>query len=321
MLNDEQKIFIAKEVRERINGVISFDRIKDTGSPIRLRDMSKREWNSDCFLIVYPYKTRLFFIAGTWRDRSLDFKYLEGTESRKLTSMEKRQIDIAIKKAMDEEERKNQKNLKEKIELFGTLPFIDDVNPDFLYLKKKGLSRTYIGRYDKDRDRLIFPLMGADGKTHGLQNIPPDGINKRFEKGTHTTGLFYPIYDHTSRTDSIFACEGFATGLSIFEATNTMTVVCLNCGNLTEGIKGATEYLLHEWRKVIKETPKQFYRRFTIVSDNDEKKGGENGAIKACSELGCSYVLIPNYGDKKLTDANDYMCKFGLNSLSKLLNI
>ena len=321
MITDEQKIFIAQTLRDRLNGVISFDRISDTGKPIRFRDMSKKEYNSDCFLILYPYKTRLFFIAGTWRDRNLDFRFLEGTESRKLTSMEKRQIDRAIQEAISKEEKENQKNLKEKIELFKTLPFIDDVNPDFLYLKKKGLSRTYIGRYDGNRDRLIFPLLGADGKTHGLQNIPPDGIEKRFEKGTHTKGLFYPLFDETSRTDSIFACEGFATGLSIFEATNRMTIVCLNCGNLTDGIKGATEYLLRKWKGVVSDSPREFYKRFTIVSDNDEKKGGENGAIKACTELGCDYVLIPNYGDKKLTDANDYACKFGLTALSQILYI
>lgn len=220
MISDTQKLFVAQTIRERINGVISVDRIQDTGKPIRFRDMSKREYNSDCFLILFPYKTRLFFYAGTWRNRDLDFRYLEGTESRKLTSMEKKRINDAIHEAITKEEKENQKNLKQKIELFRTLPFIDDVNPDFLYLKKKGLSRTYIGRYDKDRDRLIFPLIGADGETHGLQNIPPDGVEKRFEKGTHTKGLFYPLFDETSRTDSIFACEGFATGLSIFEAAN-----------------------------------------------------------------------------------------------------
>ena len=82
------------------------------------------------------------------------------------------------------------------------------------------------------------------------------------------------------------------------------------------GIQGATRYLLNSWK--LRETPEEFYKRFIIVADNDRSKAGEEGAIQACKELGCSYVLIPK-GSWESMDANDYHCNFGLKNLRKIL--
>ena len=168
---------------------------------------------------------------------------------------------------------------------------------------------------------LVFPILGESGLLESVQLI--DNMNKnlvrnrkKFVKGLPLAGRFYPIFNADSATDKIFACEGFATGLSIFEATNRLTVVCLSCGNLSKGIQGATRYLLNSWK--LRETPEEFYKRFIIVADNDKSKAGEEGAIQACKELGCSYVLIPK-GSWESMDANDYHCNFGLKNLRKIL--
>lgn len=136
---------------------------------------------------------------------------------------------------------------------------------------------------------------------------------KCFAEFTHPLGLFCALYPEGAYSlDLMYAVEGMATGLSVFEATGRMVVVTYMACNLKEGIKAAASWLSTQCHRT---TAGELLKRFVIVADNDESQTGEDAAAAACRALGCRYKLIPETG----LDANDYMQKYGGEKLEEFL--
>jgi putative DNA primase/helicase len=76
------------------------------------------------------------------------------------------------------------------------------------YLVSKNV-RSHGLRYHQGA--LLVPVMDIDGKFQGTQRIWPKG-EKRFTKGTITSGHFFIVGEHISAT--LLICEGYA-GISI----------------------------------------------------------------------------------------------------------
>ena len=347
MINDEQRKMIQQEVLTALGSCPPLDMIQDSGEIVRFDEREKGSGNKNCWLCVYPYTRRLYWTRGNNRLRENNWGHASETgESKTWTPEEWREFKQQEQERKEKKEKELQDNLKKLREWFKSLPkygeFYAGSRYHHSYIERKGLTSSlklwemariykedaffifdtegrrglddlYNQPWYRKSPYLVFPILGASGLIESVQTIDAWKNDKKFVKGLPLAGRFYPLFNADSATDKIFACEGFATGLSIFEATNRLTVVCLNCGNLTKGIQGATTYLLNSWR--LKETPEEFYKRFIIVADNDLSKAGEEGAVQACKELGCSYVLIPEVG----MDANDYHHKYGKKQLSKIL--
>lgn len=233
-------------------------------------------------------------ISLTWRDRNL-------TE-RKLSEKEKKEIRQAYIEQRKGEEEEQKKAIKEHESFFSSLPCADDIGVIHPYLMKKLLSKSYVGKYNKEDDSLLFPMFDSSGHFNGYQSISPTG-EKKIAKGSKKKGSFYPLQFKDRDRTHFYACEGFATGLSILEATRATVIVCIDCGNLTEGIQSGARYLNISPRRVC------------IVADNDKNKAGEEAARKACSSLGCKYVVVPEVG----CDANDLSSKYGMKALTEFL--
>jgi len=74
---------------------------------------------------------------------------------------------------------------------------------------------------------LLVPLWDAEGNLINVQSIPPEeGEKKLFQKDAPTVGGRYYIGYAMGR---VIICEGFATGVSIFEATADKVVVAFSC--------------------------------------------------------------------------------------------
>lgn len=318
MINENQKHFISNYCLEKLGSSPREDKIQDNAKIIRFRDNSKRENNQDLYLCVYPFKDELHFIGGNWRDRkNTEFSYFGG-EERKPSSEEKK----LIRDTIEQEERERQLTLQNYEKWFKTLPLLDDVNLPLIhpYMARKGLKRSYIARYNKDDMSLVLAFQGARGEFTGFQKIlSRERDNKRIAALSRKRGSFIQLYSNHVSNNTILACEGYATGVSLFEATEgkSIVVICIDCGNLTEGIKSATEYYLQIWK--LKTTKEEFYKRFLIIADNDPSNIGEEKARETSKELGCSYAVIQNYGDERITDANDYARAFGIEKLKRLL--
>ncbi len=125
--------------------------------------------------------------------------------------------------------------------------------------------------------------------------------------------------DRCLSLDTILVAEGLATAISIFEATEGryIVVVAMNCGNLAEAIRSAAAYFISIWK--LKDKPEELYKRFLIIADNDKSGAGEEGAREASKETGCQFAVIPNLGDERITDANDYAVYAGRDKLADLL--
>jgi putative DNA primase/helicase len=75
---------------------------------------------------------------------------------------------------------------------------------------------------------LLVPMRDATGKLQSLQTIAPDGT-KRFMPGGRVRGCYHAI---GRPHGAVIACEGFATGATIHEATGQAVAVAFNAGNL-----------------------------------------------------------------------------------------
>lgn len=199
---------------------------------------------------------------------------LQEKEDLKIT-----QIRIEQFRKAEQEEKK-----REMLEYYNALP-IPDSHP---YLEKK--NALVMSDLRIDGDSLIIPLYNNKGEIQSLQKIKHNG-DKSFFTGISTSGVRYIFYG--DKKNPTFLCEGYATGSSIFEATNSTVICAMNAGNLP---------------KVSKD-----YKGAIVVADNDGEKGAGEEYAKKCE--GCDYILIPEEGK----DANDYVNEFGLEKLKELL--
>lgn len=327
MLSLEQKKFIADVFYQKVGKAIPCMDIEDNGQIQRFRDNSKSDFNLDLRLSVYPFRNILHFVGMDMKDQEGTKFSFYGDEVRELSEEEKAEMSKQReedRKRREQEEKERQKALRAMKTAFEALPYYDDLNlpSPHPYLKKKGLERSYICRYDSNKNELVWALKGPRGEFRGVQRIKAEkdktGRDKELQTGTRMKGSFTSLYDTTIPLETeIFAVEGLATGLSVFEATGhrNIVLVCVNSGNLAEAIRSAISYFLSSWR--LKITPEEFAKRITIIADNDKSGAGENGARKASRETGCFFSVVPNFGDETITDANDIHVKKGLDVLAK----
>lgn len=148
------------------------------------------------------------------------------------------------------------------------------------YLKEKRIESFEL---PKDilvtRDFLNIPLFSMDGKRAGFQKITQDG-KKKFAFGTVTKGSFYTIKSTPNRQNQpdskTYIVEGFATGVSVHQATGDTVVVAFSAGNIPVISKNFPDAI--------------------VAADNDE------AGIRVAQESGLSYTLPPIDG----MDWNDY---------------
>lgn len=111
------------------------------------------------------------------------------------------------------------------------------------YLTTKGIGaggarvfawpQGFIDPSSGERDRtpvqsLIIPMRDTDGKIMSLAAIAPDG-RKDFLFGGRKRGCYYPM---GVLVDTVCITEGFATGVSVYEATGYAVAVAFDCHNL-----------------------------------------------------------------------------------------
>lgn len=151
-----------------------------------------------------------------------------------------------------------------------------EVTPDHPYLVKKGVG---VHGLRQDRDRIVVPVCDVHGTLHGLQFISPDGT-KRFLKGMAKAGHLHLIGDPD---DVVIVAEGYATGASVFEATNRAVAVAFDADNLGR----AAEAIKSKWPAA----------RILIAGDNDESGVGQSQAMAAARLAGGAAVIPTSPGD------------------------
>lgn len=177
------------------------------------------------------------------------------------------------------------------------------------YLARKQITQLHGSRISGTD--LIVPTRDGSGELTGFQRISADG-RKLFCSGQRKLGCFHAIPTDLPFKDDgrIFVVEGFATGVSVYEATMSIVVVALDAGNLTPvATYVRKKYPDHE---------------IIIAADNDQftdKNAGiaaANGAAAAVN----GRIIFPKFKDSstKPTDWNDLHILEGISSVQEQLN-
>lgn len=154
-------------------------------------------------------------VTGTWT--------ASGKREPMTTAM-KRQIDEA-RQQRQAEQLKTQQETAEKARWIGqqATPITEPAQHNYLIIKRIQPHGTRIYK-----GALVVPLVDETGAVVNIQFIRPDGT-KRFLKGGRKKGCYSAIGEPT---ETILICEGWATGVSLHEATGHFVVVAMDAGNL-----------------------------------------------------------------------------------------
>lgn len=216
------------------------------------------------------------------------------------------------RKQRDEERELKQKEARENAAIIWEAATPVDSHP---YTDRKGITPfcARVGAWNErtDKDVLILPIMS--GKTlHSLQAIFPDG-QKRFLPGGALKGNYMKLQKDGDSMETVVICEGYATGVSIYEATGYPVIVAFNANNLTPVAE-----------KVRRLLPKS---NIIIAADNDSwHDTGINPGIEEATKAGKEYncrVTIPVFNsypdDAKPTDFNDLHQYEGLDKVADII--
>jgi putative DNA primase/helicase len=149
------------------------------------------------------------------------------------------------------------------------------------------------------RDQLLVPMRHGPGALVGLQVIQLDG-SRKFLTGTPAGGA-YTVLGKPSRRGHVVICEGFATGVSIHQATGWCVVVAFSAGNI-----GAVAAKI---RAALPEA------QVCIGADDDAFTAGNPGR-SAAAATGLPVALPLWAGDRgRGTDFNDLHVDEGLDAV------
>jgi putative DNA primase/helicase len=162
------------------------------------------------------------------------------------------------------------------------------------YLTRKGFPHRR-GLVDHS-GALLVPMTTSRGEPINVQRILPDG-EKVFLKDARAKGAIHLI---GGRDAGVWAVEGYATGLSVYEALRSMyshdsVLVCFSAGNLAHVAPLASAWIPLRG----------------IVADNDASGTGE----RVARETGLRWVMPDVVG----WDANDLHRERGIDAVVRLL--
>lgn len=236
-------------------------------------------------------------IANSWRYASDKLIWLSGKGA--ITHTDREYMRKSTEDA--DRQRRAQENQAaiEAAKEYAALSPASDSHP---YLVAKGVHAYEGVVVTQDGSTLIIPLYSPEGDIVSYERIFPDPDNegkfvKRFRKYGRKLGCFFVI-GNPGKGDEAWLCEGYATGASIYEATERPVVVAFDGGNMRNVANALKERL-----------------KLTVVADNDDKGKGTNPGKDYAERTGLPYKLIPEAG----SDANDYAALYGLEALRDFL--
>ncbi|MCF8025665.1 MAG: AAA family ATPase [Desulfobacteraceae bacterium] len=162
------------------------------------------------------------------------------------------------------------------------------------YLSKKGV-KSYGLRIDK-HENLVVPL-SISGNLQTLQLISTD--KKILLKEIPKKGASFQVGQGAGNT--VYVCEGYATGASIYEATGGLVCMAVDADN----ILSAAEIL----RQVHQD------KQFVFCADNDEHGKGYQKAAEAARVLGGKVCMPEQVG----YDFNDLHQQQGLEAVKEAI--
>ncbi|MDB2613626.1 toprim domain-containing protein [Chlamydiales bacterium] len=246
-----------------------------------------------------PYLTCTY---GTWSGGQEGYVYRSYVANKTLSNDELFEVKTREKerrKLFDQQREEDQANrVRQAFEVWEQSIEQPTLPGHLTYLERKQVKAYGIKyRVEKDGDPvIIIPLCNIEGEFQAIQKIHEDGtkrINGAKKGNFHLIGSI-------EEDRPLYVVEGYATGASIHEATNSPVVVTFDCGNL---------------KSVVLNLREKYPTANLIVAADDDRKTpgnpGKNKAEEAAKAYGCALILPVFPKEAKLplsgcfTDFND----------------
>ena len=227
----------------------------------------------------------------------------EDVERQKLVNQTKR---------LEREQEQQQEHEIASIEAQETFRNAIEASNDHSYLKSKGV-KNYNLKID-NKGNLLMPLRDIDGKHWSNQKI---NVNfKGFNKHSKKEGNFFIIGNQNlHQVQEFIVVEGYATGATIYEATQKTVIVAVDSGNLIS----VTENLNKKFPN----------STILIAADNDkhqELKGKENVGYKKALEAAIKThrnIIYPSFSNEEIranySDFNDLAKSKGIKEVKAII--
>jgi putative DNA primase/helicase len=285
----------------RAHGLETAEQIHPDGKLHRVRLVGDSAGSANGFYILHTDGSRPAGAAGCWKR---GFKFTWKADGSRLSATDRKAFSEKIaadRKLREREERERYRIAAKRAQAFVASAV--DAPPDHEYLVRKGIGTC--GAKLDDAERLVIPLRDATGTIWSYQTIAPGG-GKLFLLGGRTKGLFHLIGEPADR---LLIVEGFATGASLYEATNIPVIVAFNAGNLIAAGKEIRE----RWPVV----------KVVIAADDDHVTAGNPGLAKAraAAEMIGAEVAVPVFAEdrERGTDFNDLALAAGAECVAAIV--
>lgn len=263
----------------------------------RFSNASTHKRTKDLFVVLHDYDRGATF--GDWHYPDDWFTYWNENYDKPDTK-ELKQFKKLLEERKSIESYERSKKEWRASEFFHKY-YINQYAGSHPYIINKSIVPYYAKQH---RSKLLIPIYDIDHQLKTIQIIKPDGF-KRLWKGTSQKNLMMWLCDKLpDNYDGIIrVCEGYATGCTIRNITNSPVVCAINSLNMI---------------KVCIELKRKFiHAKIKICADND-KWGKENIGLKHAKEA-AKFIHAPIYYPVfdgfnfigKPTDFNDLYFLFG----------
>ncbi len=244
-------------------------------------------------------------VFGNWKTGYVE-KWIS-KDSKKMSAEERHQYDQQMKdaKAKRDAEAKILRQQARTKAAFLWDKGSDSVEAKHPYLAKKKIPAVGIRQLQQ---QLLIPMRDLFGTLHSLQMIHADGSKSNLTGGAKNGCCL--VLGSSNSSETILICEGYATGVSLFIATELKTVVAFDAGNL----------------RIIGEAARRKWPDAQIVfcADDDRRIQGNPGRTKAEEAASAvqGFFILPDFSgaetdDKKRSDFNDVHVFIGMGALKK----
>ncbi|NRO99513.1 toprim domain-containing protein [Paraburkholderia sp. NMBU_R16] len=233
----------------------------------------------------------------TWQQRDADAPPLsaeERAELRKQQEEARRKHDAEVAAQYATASENAARLLADSVEL----------QPGHPYVTKKGI--TPFGARQVTTSTLVLPVYGPDEALQSLQFIDDTGAKQFLAKGKMKSGRM--VLGEPRNGAPLIACEGWATGCSLHEATGYTTVVCFNGGNLAPVVQSLSSRYPDS--------------RLIIAADLDESGAGKRYADDALAVVPRAVAIYPDFADgRNAGDFNDLHREEGIDPVAEQIDI
>ncbi|QEZ48945.1 toprim domain-containing protein [Cupriavidus oxalaticus] len=254
-------------------------------------------------------------VIGDWRDDARHhWRPADADASGKPIPREQLRREARARRGDPQRERIQQHNAHVRVmELWNAA---GAAHPEHAYLVAKGLPPLAI----KQRSTtLLVPLRDVGGELRSLQSVFYSHTSTRWEKrffpGVPVKGLHCQLgVADPRRNDPWVIAEGWATGVSIHQATGRPVLCAMSAGNML-----AVAQAIHS---------RDPLRRLLLAGDNDDhpdnpqrRNAGKEAAMQAARAIGAIWTM-PRFDKPGLgTDFNDLAMACGLSEVKRQIDL